>query len=145
MCHFEADLGGAKVCTEAGNMLACQLCPLSPTYWRNEPHHLAHQTAPGTHDPNCPACNPDPWDGRQDPEPPDIDETGWHQDKTPLPEERGLWPRILEDMRCVLCHIPTPWVSPKGSRCHPSCARTWLRARERARRTTEPASPTAPS
>lgn len=119
MCRFEPEgIGTRKVCTSDGDMLACQLCPNSPGYWRNT-------TAPAA---------ADPWDGRPAFEVPDIDETGWRDDRTPLPEDRRDWPRILESMRCVICRIPTPWISPKGTRCHPSCARKWLR--ERARRST---------
>ena len=33
-CHFGATDGDPKHGDQTGNMLACQLCPQSPTYWK---------------------------------------------------------------------------------------------------------------
>jgi hypothetical protein len=117
MCHFDVRHG--RYCNAEGNMPACALCPRSPTY-AIEPHHIAHQTPPGVHDPHCPACR-NVWNG--DPPPTMVNLTGWV-------DERGG-----HATPCTLCRLPTTWISPKGTRCHPSCATTHLR-----RRTTPPVS-----
>ncbi len=39
--------GAPPVCTGAGNMLSCQLCPSSPTFWRNTPYPPAPNDATG--------------------------------------------------------------------------------------------------
>jgi hypothetical protein len=107
MCHFATtEDGGGRVCTVNGDKPFCKLCPKSPTYWRN--------TA-------APAAR-NPWDGRPKHPQPELDMTGWHDD------------RVGNTLPCILCDVHTTWISPKGTRCHPSCARNHLR--EQARRHT---------
>jgi hypothetical protein len=101
-CHFQPGPGGGKVCTGAGNMTACQLCTRSQTYWRNT------TTA---------AC--DPWNGIPKQPVPELDMTGWRDNRTDNAEA------------CALCGVTTTWITPGGKRCHPSCAT--LSIRERAR------------
>jgi hypothetical protein len=123
-------------CGGKGNLPRCELCPASPNYWRNTPEPTVVKF-----------------------EIPDLDTSGWTEDKTPLiTQEKGpaliggvygaVW---IATRKCVICHIYTTWISPKGTRCHPSCAKNYLRdkarskAEEAARRTTEPASQTDPA
>jgi len=117
-------------CDSAGDLPCCQLCRRSPTYWRDTP---------------TPAPVPFVI--------PDLDMTGWIEDRTPLVKDQKdpgyvLPAYLIEDMRCVLCPLPTTWTSPKGTRCHPSCAQMYLRTKARqealaAHGMTTPASPTA--
>jgi hypothetical protein len=117
MCHFELTLGGPKICTSSGDMPACRLCPSSPTYWRND-----HRPASDT-----------PWDGQSAEAAATLDLTGWRDNRTDT--------ATAEQTRCTMCGLPTTWTSPKGTRCHPSCAQQWQR--EHARPTTAAPSPTA--
>ena len=104
MCHFDTAEhgGGRRVCSETGNLPACALCPRSPTYWQN------------TATPKV----ADPWNGDTGTPAREVDMTGWRDDRTPVD---------LAVMLCVLCDIPTTWITPKGKRCHPSCATMWAR------------------
>lgn len=121
MCRY--DPAGRRECTQDGGLPACQLCPASPTYWR-------HTAAPAV---------ADPWNGRPTQPLPELDMTGWREDLTPPPDP--ITPGHVDSLRCTLCGMTTIWISPKGARCHPSCATMW--AREHALPTTPPASPTA--
>ncbi len=115
MCHTPpVGTGQATTCDNAGNLPSCALCPNSPTYWRNT-------AAPDV---------ADPWNGTQNPPQPDVDMTGWVQDREPRDATR---PGYVDHLRCVICRVPTTWISPKGKRCHPSCARTYLRIRAQQR------------
>lgn len=118
MCHFDMQLGGPKICDAAGDMPACALCRVSPNYWR---------------DTHAPAVA-DPYDNTPKIPVPDLDMTGWRDDREPPPADQHDRIRYLAAIRCVLCNLPTTWISPKGTRCHPSCATMW--ARQHARPTT---------
>jgi hypothetical protein len=111
-CQLAPTDGAPTNCQGTGNLNACQLCPNSPTYWRNQPA------------PPPPPPTPAIW----------VDLDGWTDDRTPHDDAD---PYAADRMRCSICRIPTTWISPKGKRCHPSCATMYLR------RTTTPASPPA--
>jgi hypothetical protein len=89
-------------CQQDGTLLSCQLCPHSPTYWRNT------ATPPATN----------PWNGTGGNPVPDL--TGWIDNRDDPTEP------------CILCNIHTPWISPRGIRCHPACADTWSRQHRKA-------------
>ncbi len=123
MCRFAAvdEVRVRQICSETGNMPACQLCPRSPTYWRR------------TATPSAAERGTDPWGNTPKIPAPELDMTGWVDDRS-----NPITPNIIDSLRCVLCRVPTTWISPKGTRCHPSCARMYLR--QRAHRTTAAAS-----
>lgn len=93
-----------KLCDGSGSMPACQLCPKSPTYWQRTTTSTAYAN---------------PWDGRPKTPEPELDMTGWHDE------------RVSNTLPCILCNVHTTWISPKGVRCHLSCARNHIRAQAR--------------
>jgi hypothetical protein len=99
------------VCEETGDMLQCQLCPASPTYWRNQP---PSEDAP------LPASEP-------------AARLEWGLSWGVAADVRGgaLW---RGTQRCVRCGKPTITTSPPSERyphgrhIHKLCAELWMRA-----------------
>lgn len=110
--------GVGLICTGAGNLTACQLCPKSETYWRNSPRPPIPADANPAGLP--PIDEPDRWDGTLD----------W--------SKGGLTPAgaIYGQPRpCVMCGRGTNTLSPgKGVPTHKTCAEDFYRTHPRARR-----------
>jgi hypothetical protein len=109
--------GAAPDCASRGNLLACQLCPQSPTYWRN--------TA------RPPAA--DPWDNT-------LPMGGTRIEASVSPAEvwkgtlnwgkgSGAWWEWGKPKPCVICTVKTEQRSPKSKPCHKACAERWEHAK----------------
>lgn len=108
--------GVPVTCGSAGTLPLCQLCPNSPTYWRDN-----YDPPPATPEQRAEA----------------------KAGLVPL-ADRGTvfdWSRTLKSPKtesCVICGHGTRQLSPKGKPCHKSCAEKWQNEHRSA-----PKSPTA--
>jgi hypothetical protein len=113
MTTCRLDMTQGRICATAGDIPACQLCPRSPTYWRDQPPAPpADPTAAGL-------TAPDP-----------LSELGamldWSGGSVGPPSP------------CVICGKDAILRSPKGQPCHKyPCAEQWQAAHHR---TTTPVS-----
>jgi hypothetical protein len=115
---------GPTECDAAGTLPSCQLCPLSPTYWRN----------------SAPESSAEPWNGTRPnpdtPEPISMEALGEVEASRPVDYSHAIdattgskrnpgWYAVSnprDAKPCTLCARPTIMRSPKHVPCHKVCA-----------------------
>lgn len=106
--------GAGPDCAGRGNLLACQLCPQSPTYWRN----------------TAPPPVPDPWNGDGESTLTGVTSPAeaW-KGTLNWGKGSGAWWEWGRPKPCVICTVKTEQRSPKSKPCHKVCAERWEHAK----------------